>query len=144
VRAVTLLWTAILLVIVSTRAQTPPKTTFPKPVHSDLPAYPELARYARIVGTVKLWFMIDDSGTVTQTGTISGHPILRDAALTVVKSWKFQSNDIKPNVRYETEFIYDIKSQPQPVEPKLTVSMTDLRRVEVVSENSVAPRLFLF
>jgi TonB family protein len=133
-----LLWTAILLVIVSTRAQTPPKTTFPKPVHSDLPTYPELARYARIVGTVKLWFMIDDSGAVTQTGTISGHPILRDAALTVVKSWKFQSNDIKPNVRYETEFI------SQPVEPKLTVSMTDLRRVEVVSENSVAPRLFLF
>ena len=109
-RAITLLWTAILLVIVSTRAQTPPKTTFPKPVHSDLPTYPELARYARIVGTVKLWFMIDDSGAVTQTGTISGHPMLCDAALTVVKSWKFQSNDIKPNVRYETKFIYDIKS----------------------------------
>lgn len=137
-RALKLLCMPILLVIVGTRAQTPPQTIFPKPIYSELPMYPELARNACIVGTVKLWFMIDDSGAVTQTGTISRHPILRDAAITVVKR-KFQSGDIKPNIRYETEFIYDIKSQSQPGEPKLVVSMTDLRRIEVVSEDYVAP-----
>jgi TonB family protein len=130
---------AILLAVVNTRAQTPPNPSFPKPIYSELPTYPELARYARIVGSVKLWFMVADGGAVTQTGTISGHPILRDAAIGVVKSWKFQSGSIKPNVRYETEFIYDLRSQSQPGEPKLVISMTDLRRVEVVSENYIAP-----
>jgi TonB family protein len=128
------LCTVILLVVLSTRAQMPPKTSFPKPSYSELPTYPEKARYARIVGSVKLWFIVDDSGAVTQAGPISGHLILRDAAIGVVKSWKFRSEDIKPNGRYETEFIYDIKTQSEPGEPRLTVSMTDFRRVEVVSE----------
>jgi TonB family protein len=134
VSALKLLCMAILLVVVSTRGQTPPNTSFPKPIYSELPTYPERARYAHLVGSVKLWFMADNSGAVTQAGIISGHPIFSDAALGVVKSWKFQSGAIKPNVRYESEFAYDLKSQSQPGEPNLTVSMTDLRRVEVVSE----------
>ena len=78
--------------------------------------------------------MADNSGAVTQAGIISGHPIFSDAALGVVKSWKFQSGTIKANVRYQSEFIFDLKSQSQLGEPKLTVSMRDFRRVEVVSE----------
>ena len=125
---------ALLLVVVSTGAQTPPNSSFSKPIYSELPTYPERARYAHIVGSAKLWFTADASGAVTQAEIISGHPIFADAALGVVKSWKFQPEAIKPNIRYETEFVYDLKSQSQPGEPKLTVSMTDFRRVEVVSE----------
>src|SRR5947209_6595972 len=125
---------AILFVVVSTGAQTPPNISFPKPIYSELPTYPERARYAHLVGSAKLWFMTNESGAVTQAGIISGHPIFGDAALSVVKSWKFQSGAIKANVRYESEFVYDLKSQSQSREPKLTVSMTDFRRVEVVSE----------
>ena len=132
--ALKLLCIAILLVVVSTGAQTPPNSSFPKPIYSELPTYPERARYAHMASSVKLWFMADASGVVTQAGIISGHPIFADAALSVVKSWKFQSGAIKANVRYESEFIYDLKSQSQPGEAKLTVSMTDFRRVEVVSE----------
>lgn len=132
--ALKLLCITILLVVTSALGQTPPNRSFPKPIYSELPTYPERARYAHLVGSVKLWFIADSSGGVTQAGIISGHPIFSDAALRVVKSWKFQSEAIKPNVRYETEFVYDLKSTSQPGEPKLTVSMTDLRRVEVVSE----------
>lgn len=133
-KALKLLYIAILFVVVSTTAQTPPNSSFPKPIYSELPTYPEQARYGHIVGSVKLWFMVDESGAVTQAGSVSGHPIFAEAALGVVKSWKFRPGDIKPNVRYESEFIYDLKSQSQSVEPKLTVSITDFRRVEVVSE----------
>jgi TonB family protein len=129
---------AMLLVVLGAGAQTP-NSAFPKPTHSELPTYPEQARYAHLASSVKLWFMADPSGAVTQAGIVSGHPIFGDAALIVVKSWKFESGVIKPNVRYETEFIYDLKSQSQPGEPKLTVSMTDFRRVEIVSELYVAP-----
>ena len=125
---------AILLIVVSIAAQAPPNSSFPKPIYSELPTYPERARYAHLVGSVKLWFMADNSGAVTQAGIISGHPIFSDAALGVVKSWKFQSGTIKANVRYQSEFIFDLKSQSQLGEPKLTVSMRDFRRVEVVSE----------
>jgi TonB family protein len=124
----------MLLVVVSTGVQTPPNSSFPKPIYSELPTYPERARYAHMTSSAKLWFMADASGAVIQAGIISGHPIFADAALGVVKSWKFQSGAIKANVRYESEFIYDLKWQSQPGEPKLTVSMTDFRRVEVVSE----------
>lgn len=63
--ALKLLCIAILLVVVSTGAQTPPNSSFPKPIYSELPTYPERARYAHIVGSAKLWFMADNSGAVT-------------------------------------------------------------------------------
>ena len=133
-RTLKLPFIATLLVVVSTGAQAPPNSSFPKPIYSELPTYPERARSAHMASSAKLWFMADASGAVTQAGIISGHPIFADAALSVVKSWKFQSGAIKANVRYESEFIYDLKSQSDRVEPKLTVSMMDFRRVEVVSE----------
>ena len=125
---------AILLVVVSIAAQAPPNSSFPKPIYSELPTYPERASYAHVVGPVKLWFMVDESGAVSQAAIVSGNIMLRDAALSAVKSWKFQPGTIVPNARYETEFVYDLKPQSNLGAPKLTVSMTDFRRVEVVSE----------
>jgi TonB family protein len=110
------------------------KKVLPKPISSELPTYPELARYAHIVGEVKLWFSVDEDGAVTQAGIVSGHLIFRDAALSAVKSWRFRPGLMQPSTRYETDFVYDLRAQSEPGEPKLTVSMTDFRRVEVVSE----------
>jgi len=123
---------------VSIAAQAPPNSSFPKPIYSELPTYPERARYAHVVGPVKLWFVVDESGAVSQAAIVSGNIMLRDAALSAVKSWKFRPGSVQPNVRYETQFVYDLKPQSKLGEPKLTVSMTDLRRVEVVSEIYVA------
>lgn len=108
--------------------------TFPKPISSELPMYPERARSAHVAGTVNLWFMIDGTGAVTQAQSVSGNSMLRDAALSTVKSWRFSANSMQPNVRYETEFAYTLKAQQTNGEPKLTVSMSDFRRVEIVSE----------
>jgi len=110
------------------------KKFLPKPIYSELPTYPELARYAHLAGQVKLWFMLDESGAVSQAGVVSGHPIFGDAAFSTVKSWKFRPGIMQTNQRYETEFVYDLRTQSELGEPKLTVSMTDFRRVEVVSE----------
>jgi TonB family protein len=129
----------LLLVGVSTAAQAPPDSSFPKPMYSELPTYPERARTAHVAGPVKLWFIVSESGVVTQAEIISGNPLLRDTALGVVKGWKFRSGTIQPSVRYETEFIYDLNVQSKQSQPKLTVSMTDFRRVEVASELYVAP-----
>jgi len=112
---------------------------FPKPISSDLPMYPELARNARITGTVKLWFVVNIEGELTDAQIISGHPILASAAISIVKSWKFQPNSIPRSVRHETEFVYVLNVQSEKGEPKLSVSMKDFRRVEVETESYVEP-----
>jgi TonB family protein len=124
----------ILLVLGATAALIASDGIFPKPISSELPMYPERARSSRVAGTVKIWFMLDGSGAVTQAQSISGNPMLRDAAVSTVKSWKFLANNVQANLRYETAFVYVLNVQPKNGEPKLTVSMTDFRRVEIVSE----------
>jgi TonB family protein len=117
-----------------TAGQVPAQTVFPKPISSELPMYPELAKSAHITGTVKLWFVLNESGGVAQAQVISGSTALRDGAVSTVKSWKFSLDSIRSNVRYETEFVYALNVQSKPGEPTLTVSMADWRRVEVTSE----------
>jgi TonB family protein len=112
---------------------------FPKPVASVLPEYPEDARSARVAGTVKLWFTLKANGEVAEAGVVSGNPLLRDAAVSTVKSWRFDPKALPANVRFETEFVYVLGVQPREGEPKLAVSLRDFRHVEIVSERYVKP-----
>jgi protein TonB len=54
------------------------------------PIYPALARQARIQGKVMLHAIIDKDGRVSQLETISGHPLLIQAALAAVQNWRYQ------------------------------------------------------
>jgi TonB family protein len=109
-------------------------TNYPKPVSSAMTFYPELARHARVTGSVKLWFVLNADGSVGQTGIISGNPLLCDATVSAVKSWRFQPSILKPNVRFETEFVYHLNIQQNEGEPNLAVSFKDFRRVDITSE----------
>ncbi len=53
------------------------------------PLYPAIAKSAHITGQVQIATEVDPSGTVTKTVLISGPPLLRQAALDAVKSWRF-------------------------------------------------------
>ncbi len=85
----------------------PPSSTFPatpgvaripvggsvqqsKLISQPKPAYPPLARQARIQGTVRFNVLIGVDGRVTQMALISGHPLLAPAAQEVVKDWVYQ------------------------------------------------------
>jgi len=54
------------------------------------PAYPPLAKSARIEGTVKLKLAISSTGAVTDATAISGHPMLIASAVEAAKQWKYQ------------------------------------------------------
>jgi len=54
------------------------------------PAYPALARQARIQGEVVLQAIISKSGTIENLKLISGHPMLTAAAMDAVKQWKYK------------------------------------------------------
>ena len=54
------------------------------------PVYPEIAKAARIQGSVVLAVDIDAKGSVTDVHVISGHPMLLTAATDAVKQWTYR------------------------------------------------------
>lgn len=55
-----------------------------------LPAYPVIAKHARVSGVVKLEGVIAKDGTIQNLRVLSGHPLLIGAALTAVKQWRYR------------------------------------------------------
>ncbi|HEX3878222.1 MAG TPA: energy transducer TonB [Bryobacteraceae bacterium] len=61
-----------------------------KLIRQPQPVYPQIARQARISGTVELAAIIGEDGHIQQLSVVSGHPLLRQAALDAVKQWVYQ------------------------------------------------------
>lgn len=57
------------------------------------PAYPPLARLARIAGDVKIQVLVRKDGSVASAGVISGHPILKPAALESAQKSTFECRE---------------------------------------------------
>jgi protein TonB len=74
------------------------------------PAYPPLARQARIQGTVILQALISKDGNIENLQLISGHPMLAPSAIEAVKQWKY-----KP---------YLLNGEPVEVETQVQVNFT--------------------
>jgi len=53
------------------------------------PVYPRLAIITRVSGTVILEAIIDEEGIVSTVKALSGHPLLKEAAVQAVKQWKY-------------------------------------------------------
>jgi TonB family protein len=58
------------------------------------PAYPPIAKAASAKGAVQIQVTINESGEVIGAQVISGHPILRDAALQAAKQWRFKPTEL--------------------------------------------------
>ena len=70
------------------------------------PAYPVLAKQARIAGTVKLDALIGPDGHIQNLTVVSGHPLLIEAAMSAVRQWIYRPTYLngKP-VKVATEII---------------------------------------
>jgi periplasmic protein TonB len=55
-----------------------------------IPAYPPLARSARISGVVHLIGIIARDGSIRNLELVSGHPLLARAALEAVQQWIYK------------------------------------------------------
>lgn len=80
------------------------------PKREGVPQYPAEARAAGIRGSVVTELVIDPSGNVIDATVVQSVPMLDDAALAAVRSWKFA-----PTV---------INGQPVPVRMRTTVNFT--------------------
>ncbi|HSB08371.1 MAG TPA: TonB family protein [Blastocatellia bacterium] len=54
------------------------------------PAYPPLAKAARLSGSVVVEVTVDEEGNVISARAISGHPLLKDPAVGAARGWKFE------------------------------------------------------
>jgi protein TonB len=79
-------------------------------IHREEPAYPPLARAARVQGEVVLSAIISTNGTIENLQLVSGHPMLVPNAIAAVKQWRY-----KP---------YLLNGQPVEVETTITVIFT--------------------
>ena len=61
-----------------------------KLVNNPMPVYPVLAKRGRVEGTVRLTATISKDGSVEKVETVSGHPILEQAAVEAVRKWKYR------------------------------------------------------
>jgi protein TonB len=62
----------------------------PELIHHEKPDYPEVARMARVEGTVRIEVTINEQGHVIKTKIVSGYPILDQAAIDTVKKWVYE------------------------------------------------------
>ncbi len=78
------------------------KVRAPQLLREVKPAYPSLARAARIQGTVKIEAILSADGTVRDARVVSGHPLLVAAALDAVRQWLYRPtvlNDVPVEVK---------------------------------------------
>jgi TonB family protein len=58
------------------------------------PAYPPIAKAARAQGAVQVNVTVDENGNVTAAEAVSGHPLLRDAAIEAARQWQFKPTSL--------------------------------------------------
>ena len=85
----TVLLTACLAVGAPLRAE---EATTRKVVSRVAPAYPALAKSARLSGAVKLLAVVTPEGTVKSVRTLGGSPMFVPAAEQAVKQWRYEAS----------------------------------------------------
>jgi protein TonB len=61
----------------------------PSKIRNVAPAYPDIAKQARVQGVVVLEAVISPSGEVTNVRVLRGVPLLNDAAAAAVRQWRY-------------------------------------------------------
>ncbi len=72
------------------------------------PLYPQMARMARVQGSVVLHAVISKSGAIENLRVVSGHPMLQQSALDAVRQWRYRP--------------YLLNGEPVEVETQITVN----------------------
>jgi periplasmic protein TonB len=65
-----------------------------KAINKVQPPYPPIAKAARAAGAVQVQVTISEEGRVLEAAVITGHPLLRDAALQAARRWTFQPTEL--------------------------------------------------
>jgi TonB family protein len=75
-----------------------------KLIAQPVPAYPEIARRAKLSGTVKVEVLIAPDGRVKDVKIIGGHPLFVDATIEALKKWKYAPSNAEATATLEFNF----------------------------------------
>lgn len=76
------------------------------------PAYPAIAKAANASGTVNVQVTVDEQGNVITASAVSGHPLLRQAAVSAARSSKFSPTMLSGQpVKVTGVIIYNFQTQ---------------------------------
>lgn len=111
-------------------AQTEPVLT-----SANIPKYPPLAAQARVEGIVKLSFRLEaGAAEPTNVEVVSGHPLLKRAALENVKTWRFENPFPPVERKYETTFKYRLSDRKAVGKKKVIVTFESFDHVEILTD----------
>ena len=69
-----------------------------------VPAYPEVAKLARLSGTVKVQVVIAPDGTIKDVKVIGGHPLFVNSTIEALKKWKYTPSSTESTASLEFNF----------------------------------------
>ena len=69
-------------------------------------AYPRLAQWARVAGTVVVRLTVAPDGSVAQAVAVSGHPLLAEAARQSAARWRFERSEQSPGLDRDAYLVY--------------------------------------
>jgi len=113
------------------------------------PAYPPLARQARIQGVVVLNALITKTGDVQDVQLVSGHPMLAPAAIAAVKQWKYRpyllnGDPVEVETQVQVNFtLSDVHAPSGATGGSLQVSEAVMRPLRTSSVDPAYPPLAL-
>ena len=98
--------------------------------HAEVPIYPQLARTARIFGTVEVQVTVKD-GKVVNAEVKSGPPVLAKATVENIQSWRFYP---LVNATFTTKFIYQLETKEalDPQNPRVELQLPLLAKITAV------------
>jgi hypothetical protein len=88
-------------------AQETKSPRYPLVVQGDIPLYPTLAKTAHVSGNVRVLVTVKD-GEIVSTDVTFGNPLLASAAISNIKTWKF---DNTTNASFTTTFTYELEKE---------------------------------
>jgi Gram-negative bacterial TonB protein C-terminal len=98
--------------------------------HADVPMYPQLARTARIFGTVEVQVTVKN-GKVVNADVKLGPPVLARATVENIQTWRFYR---LVNATFTTKFIYQLETKEplDPQNPKVELQLPLLAKITAV------------
>ena len=84
------------------------------------PVYPPIARAASVSGTVVLQATISKTGTIENLRVVSGPPLLQQAALEAVKTWRYRPYllmGVPVDVQTTINVVFSLGGREQPATP---------------------------
>lgn len=109
------------------RIQVPPNDQAEKVMYSPTPAYPAEAQAAGVRGAVRLNVLIGVDGAVKEVQSVTGHPLLRQAALEAIRQYRYRPTTVDGQ---PAEVVTQVELRLGPPNPEETTPPRLMRKIE--------------